>query len=342
MVELFAGIGSQRQALKNAELPHKVVAISEIDKFALRSYEILHGPTLNLGDITKINVNDVPDCDLITYSFPCQDISAAGRQEGLDEGSATRSSLLWECEKIIKAKRPKYLLMENVKNLVGVRHKDNFDKWINKLENLGYKNYWKIINSVDYGCPTSRERVFMVSILHSDEPFDFPNKYIPYRTISDIMEKEVKDNYFYPNHDFVKIEKNQNKKTRIKLAGYLAHLKGYQLKRVYDISGVLPTITATNVKIKILLADGRIRRITPREDWRAMGWRDSQFNLLQGKISNAQLYKQIGNSIAVPVLEEIFKKIYEYETKMRINEFKKLKESEYAFFEKENNYEYSI
>lgn len=110
VIELFSGIGAQRSALERANIPHKVVAISEIDKFALKSYNEMYnhcldsGETINLGDITKIKPKDVPDCDFMTYSFPCTDLSIAGRQQGMDMNSGTRSSLLWECERLIKAK----------------------------------------------------------------------------------------------------------------------------------------------------------------------------------------------------------------------------------------------
>ena len=117
MIELFAGIGSQTQALKNAGIEHESVAIAEIDKYALQAYELLHGSVLNLGDISTIDPNTAPDCNLITYSFPCQDLSVAGAQLGAEEGSGTRSSLLWECKKLIEAKKPRFLLMENVKNI---------------------------------------------------------------------------------------------------------------------------------------------------------------------------------------------------------------------------------
>ena len=106
LIELFAGVGSQIQALKNLGIECEPVAICEIDKYAIEAYEKLHGKVLNLGDISQVDPKDIPDCDLLTYSFPCQDISVAGAQAGFDEGSETRSSLLWECEKIIKEKRP--------------------------------------------------------------------------------------------------------------------------------------------------------------------------------------------------------------------------------------------
>ena len=136
--EAFAGYGSQHLALKRLNADFEIVGISEIDKYALIAYEALHGslPT-NYRDISKIDWNEVPDFDLFTYSFPCQDISIIGQRKGFDEGSGTESSLLWECKKAIKAKKPNILVMENVKNLVGKKNKPNFDKWLQYLCDSG-------------------------------------------------------------------------------------------------------------------------------------------------------------------------------------------------------------
>lgn len=130
----------------------------------------------NFGDIRILDPSKLPDFDFFTYSFPCQDISIAGYQKGLDICSGTRSSLLWECCKIIEEKKPKYLMMENVKNLVGKKHKANFITFLNYLESLGYTNSWSILNARDYGIPQNRERVFCISILNSANKFIFPNK----------------------------------------------------------------------------------------------------------------------------------------------------------------------
>ena len=142
--EAFAGVGSQRMALRSLGIEHEVVGIAEIDKYALASYKAIHGDCPNFGDISKIEPHILPDMDLFTYSFPCQDLSVAGKQAGLGEN--TRSGLLYECEKVIEAKRPKYLLLENVKNLVGKKFKPEFDKWLEYLEGLGYKSYWEVLN----------------------------------------------------------------------------------------------------------------------------------------------------------------------------------------------------
>ena len=186
-------------ALRNLGIEHEVVGIMEIDKFAIKSYEAIHGEVNNLGDISKVKAEDVPDHDLFTYSFPCQDISVAGHGKGLSEGSGTRSGLLWECERIIEEKKPKYLLMENVKNLVGKRFKSDFDKWLERLEELGYSNYWQVLNAKDYGIPQNRERVFVVSIFGEHEPYVFPKPIKLEKRLKDVLEDEVDEKYYLNN-----------------------------------------------------------------------------------------------------------------------------------------------
>lgn len=196
--ESFAGVGTQAMALKRIGIDYEVVGISEIDKFALKSYEEIHGKVNNFGDISKINPNNLPDFDLFTYSFPCQDISMAGKQAGFDKDSGTRSSLLWECERIIKNKKPKYLLMENVKALTFKKNIQGFNTWLKTLEDIGYKNYWKVLNAKDYGIPQNRERVFCVSIL-GDEEYKFPEKQVLKTRLKDVLEDEVDEKYYLSN-----------------------------------------------------------------------------------------------------------------------------------------------
>lgn len=194
ILELFAGYGSQALALEYLGIPF-TSDISEIDKYAIDAYNQLHGNTHNWGDICKIDETQLPYYDLITYSSPCQDFSVAGLGKGGDIDSGTRSSLLWQCERIIRAVRPKYLLMENVKNLVGERHKHNFIKWLKVLESLGYQNFWKVINAKDYGVPQNRERVFVVSILGGGQ-YLFPNPVKLEKRLKDVLESDVDEKYY--------------------------------------------------------------------------------------------------------------------------------------------------
>lgn len=314
VVEAFAGIGSQRMALRNLGIEYEVVGIFEIDKFALKSYEAIHGDCPNFGDISKIKGEEVPDHDLFTYSFPCQDLSVAGKQKGLSEG--TRSGLLYECEKVIEAKRPKYLLLENVKNLVGKKFKNKFDEWLDYLEKLGYNNYWKVLNAKDYQVPQNRERVFVVSILKEyDKGYAFPKPIKLEKTINDILEDVVEEKY-YMDKPFKLVNK-----------GHIAELEmkgNEQIKRVYSKDKYCPclsTMQGGHRQPKILVPqtaeqnncnniDFRVRKFTPLECWRIMSFSDEDFYKAKAAgVSDSQLYKQAGNSIVVKVLEGIFKNL---------------------------------
>lgn len=147
------------------------------------------------GDISQINPNDLPDFDFMTYSFPCTDVSVAGRKNGVIKGQ-TRSGLLYECEKVIECKRPKYLLLENVKNLVGKQFKPQFDEWLEYLETLGYTNYWKVLNSKSFGVPQNRERVFVLSVLGEHDPYEFHSGFELDIRLKDILEFNVDEKYY--------------------------------------------------------------------------------------------------------------------------------------------------
>lgn len=216
--EAFAGYGSQSMALRRLGIDFEVIGISEIDKYAIQAYMAVHGDTPNYGDISKIDWSSVPDFDFLTYSFPCTDISTAGQQKGLAEGSGTRSSLLWECRKAIEAKRPKYLLMENVKNLVSKKFTPYLKEWIRFLEGQGYSNYTKVLNAKDFGVPQNRERVFMVSIL-GEVSFHFPKPFTLEKRLKDVLEKDV-DESFYLSEKVVNTLLARNEKNKAKGNGF--------------------------------------------------------------------------------------------------------------------------
>ena len=195
MFEAFAGYGSQSMALRRLGIDYEVIGISEIDKYAIQAYMAVHGETPNYGDISKIDWEEVPDFDFLTYSFPCTDISSAGLQKGLEEGSGTRSSLLWECKKAIEAKRPKYLLMENVKALTFKKFKPYLEKWLDYLKDLGYTNFAKVLNAKNYGVPQNRERIFVVSVLGEAE-YSFPEGFELDKRLKDVLEKDVDESFY--------------------------------------------------------------------------------------------------------------------------------------------------
>ena len=340
VLELFAGYGSQALALENLGIEF-TSDIAEIDKYAIQAYNQIHGDTHNWGDITKIDESKLPYYDLITYSSPCQDFSVAGLGKGGDEGSGTRSSLLWECERIIRAVKPKYLLMENVKNLVGKKHVHNFNRWLRTLEMMGYWNFWQVLNAKDYGVPQNRERVFVVSILGGGQ-YLFPNKIKLEKRLKDILEPVVDAKYYisreFESYIFNKTEKNHNfrvelskqdgiRETPIRAQGdkpcvvepkviqepmnLYPNSGNPQAGRVYNSEGISPAMDTCQGgnRMPKITEQYRIRKLTPRECWRLMGVRDEQFDKLHD-ISNSQLYKMAGNSIVVDVLMGIFRNMF--------------------------------
>ena len=203
----FAGYNSQIMALQRLkdnfpDFEFECVGWSEIDENAIIAHNACfpNEKDKNYGDISKIDWDKVPDFDLFTYSFPCTDISASGKQAGLEEGSGTRSSLLWECRKAIVAKHPRYLLMENVKALACGKFVKYLNKWQAFLHNEGYENFTQILNAKDYGVPQNRERVFMVSILRTEnEPnprYYFPKPFKLKTRIKDILEEKVDESFY--------------------------------------------------------------------------------------------------------------------------------------------------
>lgn len=262
----------------------------------------------NVGDISKINLNEIPDHDLFTYSFPCQDLSTFGTRLGCDENSGTRSSLLWSCKKIIEHKKPKYLLLENVKNLIGKTHIKNFNKWLNFLENEGYQNFFKILDSCDYGIPQRRKRVFVVSILKNKKniDFNFPNP-LPLLPLDNFIDSSL-TLPLYKNH--------LDKVNKRLLSSNLKFLddRDWNFNGVI-ISDICSTQRAGRSGIKIckLSEDNTVvaRNITPNESWRLMGISDAYFSKVKSaNLSNGTLFKLAGNAIVVSVLEEIFKSIF--------------------------------
>ena len=201
----FAGYNSQKMALQRLsdvypDFHHVCVGWSEIDENAIKANNSVFPEDIdkNFGDITKIDWEKVPDFDLFTMSSPCQDFSMSGKRRGGEEGSGTRSSLLWECTKAIEIKRPKYILFENVKGLISGTFLKGFHKWQARLQKLGYENFTQVLNASDYNVPQNRERVFMVSILRGgqDVKYYFPKKMKLERRIKDILEPNVDESFY--------------------------------------------------------------------------------------------------------------------------------------------------
>lgn len=198
---------------------YELVGWSEIDKYAIKAHNALfpEWAERNYGDISKIDWTQVPDFDLFTYSSPCQDFSQAGKQAGGTKGSGTRSSLLWECERAIQIKRPKYLLFENVAAVVSKKFIKLFNEWQLTLERMGYTNFVQVLNAKTHGYPTpvpqNRERVFMVSILDCEQAFYFPDAQPLTQRLADVLETDVDESYYLSQHtiDIFDAHKERNR-----------------------------------------------------------------------------------------------------------------------------------
>ena len=227
-LSLFSGIGAFEKALTNQGVDYNLIGYSEIDKYASKSYCAIHNvsETLNLGDITKIDITKLKpySADVITYGFPCQDISLAGKQKGfMDEnGNITRSGLFFYAASIIGRIQPKVAIAENVKNLVSKKFKNEFETVLSTLEDMGYNNYYKVLNTKDYGIPQNRERVFIVSIRKDVDTgvFEFPKGYELKLRLKDLLEDDVDEKYYLSdkaiqgrmktNFEQYKLDKNLN------------------------------------------------------------------------------------------------------------------------------------
>ena len=203
LIELFAGIGAQAKALENLGVNFETYRVCEFDKYAIKSYNAIHGTNFETSDIRELHGDDlgIVDTDkyeyIITYSFPCQDLSLAGNQKGMTKGTGTRSGLLWEVERLLNEteNKPQILLMENVPQVIGEKNIKDFAKWLDALEKMGYCNYWQVLNAKDYGIPQNRARCFMVSVL-GDYYYDFPTTIKLTKRPKDLLETSVDEKYY--------------------------------------------------------------------------------------------------------------------------------------------------
>ena len=273
LLSLFSGIGAFEKGLRNLGVDFEVVNFCEIDRYAAQSYCAVHGvsPELNLGDVTKVDTSRLHDIDLLTYGFPCQDISQAGRQKGFadEDGNRTRSGLFFEALRIIQDVQPRWAIAENVKALTSKKFAREFDIVLSSLNEAGYNNYWKVLNAKDFGIPQNRERVFIVSIRKDvdDYSFQFPSGGVLTKLLRDFLETEV-DEEFYKNDartqaliDKLIADGYQPTNTHdVEQVGNFIHTGNFsnpQRGRVYDANALSPSLNTCGgggQEVKIIVA----------------------------------------------------------------------------------------
>lgn len=300
ILELFGGIGSPRCALRNIGIPVKAIDYVEIDEKAVRSYNAMFQSELAYKTQSVIGWDLKPD--ILIHGSPCQDFSIAGHQKGADEGTETRSSLMWETIHIIQQMgdwKPRFVIWENVKNVTSKHMIHNFNRYLSEMQKLGYSNSFQTLDARDFGLPQARERVFTISVLNG-KPFNFDDLIkTPMRDISEFLETDVPEVYTV---------------TQPSVLNVIGH-KG--IKRATVIKDYAYTITTRQDRTPAQVIDlggGKYRYLTERECWRLQGYSDEDFEnaaAVQKRVGRytMTLYKQAGNSIAVPIFESIFRKM---------------------------------
>lgn len=302
----FSGYDAQCLALERLKRQHpgfdyELVGWSEIDKHAITAHNALFPQYRegNRGDISNVDWKKTPDFDLFTYSSPCTNFSSLGNKKGGEEDSGTASSLLWECEKAITAKKPKYLIMENVSDIKKKPFSKTLHKWMGRLESIGYSNHAFILNSRDFGVPQERKRMFMVSFLGEERIFYEPKGGCKKVCIDEILDKNPENYSKTPDKTARQFKDLKTKKPVVapRTHGYLKPIA----------RKVCPALTTTcGTDYFVFFPDGSSRGITTSEAFKMMGLSCDEVKTLENSgINRKQLFKLAGNSIVVNVFQAI-------------------------------------
>ena len=323
-IDLFAGIGGIRMGFDQAFGKQiETVFVSEFDESACKTYRANFNDLFEIaGDITKIDASDVPDFDICLAGFPCQAFSMIGRRKGFDDEykGRSRGTLFFDTLRICtnRKNKPKVIFCENVKGLPIHNKGKTLQTILSALCKAGYKPFYKVLNSKNFGVPQNRERIYIVAFREDIAPemFDFPSHAGKNKTIADILEDAPISPKYYLSDVYMETLRRHRAHQES-----LGHGFGYEIRDLDDIAGALvcggmgrernlivdrrehSTIPVTRIKGEINKED--IRKMTPREWARLQGFPDS-FKL---SLTDTQLYKQFGNSVTVPVIRAIAKKI---------------------------------
>jgi len=300
--DMFSGYGGAEFALKKARINHECIGYSEIKKHAITCFNLNHPNIKNYGDCTKIDTKTLPDFDLLTGGFPCQPFSEAGKHKGeLD----TRGTLFYDIVRIAEAKKPKYMLLENVRGLTSKPHKETFDKILGELDRIGYKVYWDILNSKEYGTPQNRERLLFVCFRKDiNKLFKFPKKEELKLFLKDIVEQPSKE-------ILVSVAwRNKNRSLhQAKGLPYGTFPKEYHYQYYKDIGVSFAVKSALHECMVGKVEDLKnARELTPKEAFRLMGFFNDEIKL--DGLSKSNKYDLAGNGWDINMISKVLKEMF--------------------------------
>lgn len=316
-IDLFAGIGGFRKGFEDAG--YECVFTSEIDSACQEVYRDNFNSEV-FGDITKIKPQDIPDFDILLGGFPCQPFSISGKKKGFDD---TRGTLFFDICRIIDEKQPKVVVLENVKHLIHHDKKRTFKTILETLTNLGYNVSHQILNAKNFGLPQNRERIFIIATKNSHFKFEKIEKKAPVQ-LKDFLDKKG-DFEYLDKSEYTLIDNPKKQLTGLIFTGYrnkntwkngirpnTEHLSRVhrQPNRIYSVEGTHPTIPSQETSGRFFIylpKEDRVRKLTINECYRIMGFPKN----FKKHSKNGERYKQIGNSVAIPVIYEVAKSIKE-------------------------------
>jgi len=330
LLSLFSGIGAFEKALDNLEIDYELIGFSDIEKISVKAYCALHDvdESQNFGDITKIDEKEIPDFDLMTYGFPCQSFSSQGCRLGFND--PTKGNLFFDSIRIAKEKQPKWMIAENVKGLTNHDHGNTLRTVLKTLNNIGYNNYYKLLNSARYGVAQHRERIFIVSIRKDidDHTFKFDMGRKPYVFVKDIIDPIIKNETHtlserykpWINKEYHLCKPNITKSGLIILVDLLN--QGYRKTgfhssdKIFSINGLCSTLQTYHGYFPVFYEINR--SINGKERLKLQGFTDEDYEKIKF-LSENQLYNVTGNSITVNVLETIFNNLFKCNKELNQN-----------------------
>ncbi len=301
---LFSGIGAFEMALQKEGIEHETIFACDIDKFVKESYLANHKTKYWFNDVKDINIDSINNehIDMLVGGSPCQSFSMAGRRLGFED---TRGTLFFEFARCIQELKPEMFIFENVKGLLSHDKGNTFKTILNTFDELGYNYHWKVLNAKDFGIPQNRQRIFIIGFKDKSKQFEWPKEKELKLKVKDLLESSPIDKKYFMTTQAQNNLLQRDERTIDYFNPNYVYQSRYDEKTRENKKGIAPTLAKALSSVPIVVDNNNLRKLTPRECLRLMGFPDS----FKQVVSNTQMYQQCGNSIVVDVLQAIIKKL---------------------------------